>query len=150
MKERRKVNHYACTSGIKPFHMKSKLLLLIGVAAFGFNAAHASGNEPGNGKKNDINGSVTESANKKPVSEVNVTAYLLSKKEKAVTTDDVGNYAFDDLKPGTYKFVFEKLGYRKVVKEKVVIKTDETFQMNIEMIQNNDFDLVPTPFHFSD
>jgi len=76
--------------------------------------------------------------------------FLLSKKEKAITTDEDGNYAFDDLKPGTYKFVFEKLGYKKVVKEKIIIKTDESFQMNIEMIQNNDFDLVPTPFHFSD
>lgn len=130
--------------------MKSKFLLLICVAIVGFSAANATGNEPGNGKKNDINGSVTESPNKKPVSEVNVTAYLFSKKEKAVTTNEDGNYAFDDLKPGTYKFVFEKLGYKKVIKEKVVIKTDETFLMNIEMIQNNDFDLVPTPFHFSD
>ena len=130
--------------------MKSKLLLLICLAIFGFSAANATGNEPGIGKKNDINGYVTESQNKKPVSEVNVTAYLLSKKERAVTTDEEGNYAFDDLKPGTYKFVFEKLGYKKVIKEKVVIKTDEAFQMNIEMIENNDFDLVPTPFHFSD
>jgi len=130
--------------------MKSKLLLLICLAVFGFGAANATGNEPGNGKKNDINGYVTESPSKKPMSEVNVTAYLLSKKEKAITTDEDGNYAFDDLKPGTYKFVFEKLGYKKVVKEKIIIKTDESFQMNIEMIQNNDFDLVPTPFHFSD
>ena len=130
--------------------MKSKLLLLICLALFGFSVANATGNEPGIGKKNDINGYVTESQNKKPVSEVNVTAYLLSKKERAVTTDEEGNYAFDDLKPGTYKFVFEKLGYKKVIKEKVVIKTDEAFQMNIEMIENNDFDLVPTPFHFSD
>jgi len=130
--------------------MKSKLLLLICLAVFGFGAANATGNEPGNRKKNDINGYVTESPSKKPMSEVNVTAYLLSKKEKAITTDEDGNYAFDDLKPGTYKFVFEKLGYKKVVKEKIIIKTDESFQMNIEMIQNNDFDLVPTPFHFSD
>jgi hypothetical protein len=131
--------------------MKSKLLLLFCIALFGFTAAKATGTEPPcNGKKNDINGSVTESENKKPVSEVNVTAYLSLKKEKVVTTNEEGNYAFDDLKPGTYKFVFEKLGYRKIVKEKVVIKTDEAFQMNIEMIQNNDFDLVPTPFHFTD
>ena len=136
-------------ASIKPTHMKSKLLLLICIAIFGFTAAKANTTEPGIGKKNDINGSVTEE-NKKPITEVNVTAYLSSKKEKVVTTDEEGNYAFDDLKPGTYKFVFEKLGYKKVVKEKVIIKTDESFQMNIEMIQSTDFDLVPTPFHFSD
>ncbi|MBS1610492.1 MAG: carboxypeptidase regulatory-like domain-containing protein [Bacteroidetes bacterium] len=128
--------------------MKSKLLLLICMAIFGVMAAKANTIKPGIGKKNDINGSVTEE-NKKPVREVNVTAYLASRKEKVVTTNEEGNYAFDDLKPGTYKFVFEKLGYRKVVKDKVIIKTDESFQMNIEMIQNNDFDLVPTPFHFT-
>ncbi|MGC4036836.1 MAG: carboxypeptidase-like regulatory domain-containing protein [Chitinophagaceae bacterium] len=132
--------------------MKSKFLLLAVLALFGFAAAKANDCKPGGvvGKKNDINGSVTENEHKKPVSEVNVTAYLSSKKEKSVTTDVEGNYAFDDLKPGTYKFVFEKLGYKKVVKEKVIIKTDEAFQMNIEMIANNDFDLVPSPFHFTE
>jgi hypothetical protein len=130
--------------------MKSKLFLLGCLIILGATVANASGTDPKIGKRNDVNGSVIEPENKKPIKEVNVTAYLLSKKEKVVTTDEEGNYAFDDLKPGTYKFVFEKMGYKKVVKEKVLIKTDEAFQMNIEMIENNDFDLVPTPFHFSD
>ena len=137
-------------TGNKPCHMKSKLFLLISLIILGVTAANASGTDPVIGKKNDINGAVTELENRKPVREVNITAYLLAKKEKVVTTDEEGNYAFDDLKPGTYKFVFEKLGYKKVVKEKVVIKTDESFQMNIEMIENSDFDLAPSPFHFSD
>ncbi|MCW3116655.1 MAG: hypothetical protein JWM28_737 [Chitinophagaceae bacterium] len=117
----------------------------------GFSFAHAT--DPttgGNGKKNDINGSVIQLETRKPVKEVNITAYLESKKEKVVSSDDTGNYAFDDLKPGTYKFVFEKIGFKKVVKEKVRIKTDESFQLNIEMIANNDYDLAPTPLHFSD
>jgi hypothetical protein len=87
---------------------------------------------------------------KKPVKEVNITAYLDSKKEKVVSSDESGNYAFDDLKPGTYKFVFEKIGFKKVVKEKVLIKTDDSFQLNIEMIASNEYDLSPTPLHFSD
>jgi len=128
--------------------MKSKLLLLICLAVFGFGAANATGNEPGNGKKNDINGYVTESPSKKPMSEVNVTAYLLSKKEKAITTDEDGNYAFDDLKPGTYKFVFEKEGYKKVIKEKVTVKVDEGFQLDIEMLQDNTTDVMPSTSHF--
>ncbi|MEJ0104051.1 MAG: carboxypeptidase-like regulatory domain-containing protein [Bacteroidota bacterium] len=130
--------------------MKSKLFLLISLIILGVTAANASGTDPVIGKKNDINGAVTELENRKPIREVNITAYLSTKKEKVVTTDEEGNYAFDDLKPGTYKFVFEKLGYKKVVKEKVVIKTDEAFLMNIEMIENNDFDFAPSPFHFSD
>jgi hypothetical protein len=31
----------------------------------------------------------------------------------------------------------------------VVSKTDEAFQMNIEMIESNDFDIVPSPFSFA-
>lgn len=134
--------------------MKPKILLLaVGVLAFG--AAKAN-TDPGpgcsapKGKKNDMAGMVMHAENKRPLKDVNVTAYLVSKKEKAVLTDEVGSYAFEELKPGTYKFVFEKAGFRKVTKEKVVIKTNEAFQMNIEMIENKDFDLIPSPLHFSD
>jgi len=137
--------------------MKSKLFLLTIIAVLAFGASRAAGTEPVPepetgciNKKNDINGAVSSSEAKKPVKEVNVTAFLLSKKEKSVVTDENGNYAFDDLKPGTYKFVFEKIGFKKVVKDKVIIKTDEAFQMNIEMVESQDFELAPTPFHFSD
>lgn len=79
-----------------------------------------------------------------------VTAYLISKKEKTVLTGEDGTYAFDELKPGTYKFVFEKAGFKKVTKEKVVVRTDEAFQLNIEMIAEPGFDLLPSPLHFAD
>ena len=122
------------------------------MGVLGFSFAHATDPTPPDvsGKKNDINGNVMQVETKKPVKEVNITAYLDSKKEKVVSSDESGNYAFDDLKPGTYKFVFEKIGFKKVVKEKVLIKTDESFQLNIEMIASNDYDLSPTPLHFSD
>ena len=132
--------------------MKPKIYLLA-VSLLGFVAAKANtGSDPGReGKKVDeINGIIFDSENKKPLKDVTITAYFASKKEKAIQTDETGNYAFDELKPGTYKFVFEKAGYKKVTKEKVVIKTDETFQLNIEMIGSNDFEMMPSPFHFSD
>ena len=81
--------------------------------------------------------------------DVSITAILSSKKEKIVLTDEDGTFNFDELKPGTYKFIFEKAGYKKITKEKVLIKTDEAFQMNIEMIESNDFDIVPSPFSFA-
>lgn len=99
-------------------------------------------------KKDDLVGVVVNSDNKKPLKDVSVTAYSATKKEKVVVTDESGNFSFDELKPGTYKFIFEKTGFRKVTKEKVLVKTDEAFQMNIEMIESNDFDLMPSPFHF--
>ena len=71
---------------------------------------------------------------------------MVSKKEKTTATDDDGNFNFDQLKPGTYKFIFEKSGYRKVTKEKIIIKTDEAFQMNIEMMEAEEYDIMPSPF----
>ena len=131
--------------------MKQKLFLL-GFSLLGFVAAKANNTDPdpGRGRKDDVNGFVIHSENKKPIKDVSVTAYFVSKKEKILITEEDGSFSFDDLKPGTYKFVFEKAGFKKVTKEKVVIKTDEAFQLNIEMIQDNGFDLMPSPLHFTD
>ncbi len=130
--------------------MKPRILLLT-VCLLGFVLVQAS-TEPGEGKgkKDDLNGIVVNSDSKKPLKDVSVTAYLVSKKEKVVFTDEDGNFSFDELKPGTYKFIFEKSGFKKVTKEKVIVKTDEAFQLNIEMIESNDVDLMPSPFHFMD
>lgn len=129
--------------------MKPKILLLM-AGLFGFAVAKAGDNGPGDGKKDDFNGIVIHSESKKAMKDVSVTAYLVSKKEKVVLTDEDGGFSFDELKPGTYKFIFEKAGFKKITKEKVVIKADDGFQMNIEMIEKDDFDIMPSPFHFSD
>ena len=133
--------------------MKQKLFMLA-ISLLGFVAVKASGGSSGpgdeNGKKDDLNGTVVNSETKKPLKDVSVTAILISKKEKVVVTEEDGGYAFDELKPGTYKFVFEKAGFKKITKEKVVIKTDEAFQLNIEMIEQNDFDIMPSTLHFSE
>ncbi|MBN8674968.1 MAG: carboxypeptidase regulatory-like domain-containing protein [Chitinophagales bacterium] len=134
--------------------MKPKVILLA-VGLLGFVAAKANGDDPGvgtcqKGKKDDLNGTVIHSDSKKPLKDVSVTAFLVSKKEKIVLTNEEGGFAFDELKPGTYKFVFEKAGFKKVTKEKIVVKTDEAFQLNIEMIESGSYDLMPSPFHFSD
>lgn len=128
--------------------MKQKFFLLV-ISLLGFAMAKANVvvPDPGEGKKDDINGTVIHSENKKPLEGVCVTAVLISKKEKIVLTEEDGGYSFDELKPGTYKFVFEKAGFRKITKEKVVIKTDEAFQLNIEMIELSDFEIMPSPFN---
>ena len=135
--------------------MKFRILLMT-LFLFIFVAAKANTDpEPSNtclkGKKENLIGTVIHSDNKKPLKDVNVTAYLVSKKEKTIVTDEEGAFAFGELKPGVYKLVFEKAGYKKITKEKVVIKTDEAFQLNIEMIeQAGGFDLLPSPLHFTD
>ena len=125
--------------------MKPKFLLLISFFVLGSFIAKAN-TDPG--KKDDIMGSVIGADGKKPLKDVCITAYLLSKKEKVVITDGTGAYSFDDLKPGVYKFVFEKDGYKKVIKEKVTVKVDEGFQLDIEMLQDNTTDVMPSTSHF--
>jgi hypothetical protein len=127
--------------------MKPKTLLLIATFILGSLVIKASNNDPGLGKKEDILGMVMNAEGKKPLKDVSITAYLSSKKEKVVITDITGAYAFDDLKPGIYKFVFEKEGYKKVVKEKIAVKVDEAFQLDIEMLEDN-VDVMPSPSHF--
>lgn len=129
--------------------MKQKLIMLA-ISLMGFAVAKAGDigpGGPGDGKKDDLNGTVLHSETKKPMKDVTVTAYLVSKKEKVEFTDEEGSFSFDELKPGTYKFIFEKAGFRKITKEKVVIKTDEAFQLNIEMIELSDFEIMPSPFN---
>ena len=131
--------------------MRSKIFLLA-VSILGFVVSKANTNDPGDGKgkKDDVNGTVVFLESKKPIKDVSITAYLSSKKEKTVLTDEDGNFAFDELKPGTYKFIFEKAGLKRITKDKVVVKTDEAFQLKIEMIENEEFDIMPSPFHFSE
>src|SRR3954462_9503045 len=102
--------------------MKLKLLLLTMVCCAGSFLANAkSTGTPGqegageDNKKNDIAGGVIHSDTKKPLGNVSVTVYSATKKEKVVITDASGNYSFNELKAGTYKLVFEKNGFKKVV-----------------------------------
>ena len=133
--------------------MKQRILLLFAICTLGCLQSKAGNcTKPGNPGKsiNEVAGNIVDGDSKKPLREVTVTAYSLNKKEKFVLTDEYGRFEFDELKTGVYKIVFEKEGYRKVVKEKVSVKTDETFQMRIEMIEADGFDLMPSPFQFFD
>ena len=132
--------------------MKKISLLLIAICTLACLQSKATGIGPGNPGKsiNEVAGNIFDSDSKKPIGEVTVTAYSANKKEKFVITDEFGRFEFDELKTGVYKLVFEKVGYRKVVREKIAVKTDETYQMRIEMIEADGFDLMPSPFQFFD
>src|SRR5262245_14424570 len=114
--------------------MKHRFLLLIAIVTMGCLQSKATGIDPRNppGKNiNEVAGNIVDGDSKKPLGEVTITAYSANKKEKFVISDEFGRFEFDELKTGIYKLVFEKVGYRKVVREKVNVKTDETFQMRI-------------------
>ena len=135
--------------------MKHRILLLIAICTMVCLQSRANGSDPGNpgnpGKSiNEVAGNILDSESKKPLGEVTITAYSANKKEKFVISDEYGRFEFDELKTGIYKLVFEKVGYRKVVREKISVKTDETFQMRIEMIEADGYDLMPSPFQFFD
>lgn len=132
--------------------MKNKLLLLLVIFLLGKTVSVYANN---NGKKDkkedpDISGSITFVETGKPLKDVNVTAYSVSKKEKVALSDVNGNFSLIDLKPGIYKFVFQKDGFQKVIREKIVLKTNEDFQLNIQMEEDESlFDLTPSPMRFA-
>ncbi|MDQ3843209.1 MAG: carboxypeptidase-like regulatory domain-containing protein [Bacteroidota bacterium] len=132
--------------------MKVRSVLLICILIFASCMARANNTSPGNGeetnKKSDILGVVIQSETRKPLSNVSITAYSSSRKEKIVVTNERGQYNFDDLKGGTYKLVFEKDGFKKVTRDKVVIRTDEAVQIDILMEEHVTFDFMPGPFNF--
>ncbi len=133
--------------------MKYKLLLLsfsTVLISLGAKAGTTPGDDIETIRKQDVVGGVYDNNSKKPLSNVSVTAYLVSKKEKTVLTDSNGNYSFDDLKPGTYKFVFEKEGFKKQSKEKIIVRVDEAFQLNVSMDEHSNFDFMPGPSQFFD
>ena len=127
---------------------KSTLLLIVLLLAGIFSYA-------GNGGKDrkedpDMLGNVIHADNRKPIKDVSVTAYSNSHKEKVVMSDANGNFNLIDLKPGVYKFVFEKDGFRRVVREKIILKTNEDYQLNVEMNEDEVLpDLMPSTLHFA-
>jgi Carboxypeptidase regulatory-like domain len=86
----------------------------------------------------------------KPLKDVSITAYSNSKKEKTVVSNASGGFSLADLKPGVYRFVFQKEGLEKVVRDKIVVKANEDYQLTIRMFdEENMFDLMPSPLRFS-
>src|SRR5688500_4400454 len=87
----------------KLVNMKHKFLLLTIIGVMGCVFANASGIDsiegPGKGV-DEMNGNVLDAETKKPLKEVTITAYVVSRKEKYVLSDELGRYGFEDLKPG--------------------------------------------------
>jgi len=130
--------------------MKSKILSILSFLIIISCTAKANAGKCEHLKKKEIVGSVYHQNSKKPLANVTVTAYFANKKEKVATSDANGNYSFDELRPGLYKFTFEKNGYKKQVKEKTVIRADEEMELNIYLEEHTSFDFMPGPGHFID
>ena len=95
-----------------------------------------------------IMGAVRQSGSNRPLRDVTVSVYEDQQlRLKATITDEEGNFGISALKPGTYKIVFQKDGYRKQVREKVVVKTEGGIRLDVEM-EESTYELSPSPFHF--
>jgi hypothetical protein len=95
-----------------------------------------------------VSGSVRHAGNDKPLKEVQITVFEESNvKSRTVMTDEEGVFGLSSLRPGTYKIVFQKDGFRKVVREKVTVKPDVGIRLDIEM-EEIPYELGPSPFHF--
>jgi len=88
----------------------------------------------------EVAGRVIDADTKKPIKEVTITVLHTVTKEQSVLTNTGGQYAFGELKPGTYKITFQAEGYKKIVKEKIVVKPNSTVLMNIEMLAEDDIE----------
>ncbi|MGV3528465.1 MAG: carboxypeptidase-like regulatory domain-containing protein [Flavisolibacter sp.] len=66
-----------------------------------------------------------------------------TKEKKQVTTSADGSYYFDNLKTGNYKVIFEKDGYKSLIKDTVFIREDENFQISVELTKSEPFRLIP-------
>jgi hypothetical protein len=130
--------------------MKNKYFILLLVCLVATLAGFANTGSKDKKEDPDMMGSITFTETGKPLKDVNVTAYSATRKEKVAVSDVNGNFSLVDLKPGVYKFVFQKDGYQKVVKEKIVMKTNEDYQLNIQMAEDEAiFDLMPSPLRFT-
>jgi hypothetical protein len=98
-----------------------------------------------------VSGIIMDMGSKKPLKDVNITAVLNSRKEKTALTDVNGEYRFIMLKPGTYKLVFEKEGYKKVIRDSIAVKDKTTLRINIEMSGPTGFsERGPSAWYFFD
>ncbi len=130
--------------------MNSKFFSIISFLIIISCTAKANTGRGENLNKKEIVGSVYHQNSKKPLANVTVTAYLANKKEKVATSDANGNYSFDELRPGIYKFTFEKNGFKKQVKDRTIVRADEEMELNIYLEEHTSFDFMPGPGHFID
>lgn len=130
--------------------MKFKLLLLTVCTVLSFVAFANHQPQSNQCRKTDIAGGVIQAQTKKPLGNVTVTAYVSDKKEKVAFTDNNGNYSFNELRPGTYKFVFEKDGFKKLTKEKITIRPEGGCQLNVEMRHEKGFEIMPGQLIFTE
>lgn len=130
--------------------MKRLHLLLVMVM---FNSVAALAALPRGHSSSNLFGTVTDNYDR-PVADVIIKAIPESTPHETVTvlSNRNGSYKMPLLKPGVYLMVYEKDGYKKLVKEKVTVQQDAFVKaLNVEIVLLPRFsERGPSVWHFFD
>lgn len=80
--------------------------------------------------KGNIKGKVVDLETQAPLIGVNI---LIKGTNIGTTTDENGEYFFENLKTGTYAISFSYLGYETSTKTDIIVKSDRTIFLNVEL-----------------
>ncbi len=83
-----------------------------------------------NTPKGNLKGKVVDADNLRSLIGVNI---IVKDKNIGASSDENGNYAIENLKVGTYAVVFSYLGYETVTKTDIIVKSDRTTFLNVEL-----------------
>jgi outer membrane receptor protein involved in Fe transport len=81
--------------------------------------------------KGNLEGKVTDKNTKSPLIGVNIFNHA---KEIGTTTDEKGQFIFNNIPVGTYTIQFSYIGYEIVTKTDVIIKSMRTTYLNVDML----------------
>jgi outer membrane receptor protein involved in Fe transport len=82
-----------------------------------------------------LTGTVVDAADKKPASDVVVTATSpASPGEQVVVTDSSGYFRIPDLPSGVYSLRFEKDGYKPYSHDGIALRSDSTLRVNADLL----------------
>lgn len=111
--------------------MKKLLIaaILVCLAHVGFASAGTNSNSSA-----AVTGTVVDATTKKPLADVTIVAVNGSNKSEVVTTNAQGQFRISTLATGTYTIKLSKDDYKSQEKKDVVVKTDNTARVSIEMV----------------
>lgn len=111
--------------------MKKLLIaaILVCLAHVGFASAGTNSNSSA-----AVTGTVVDATTKKPLADVTIVAVNGSNKSEVVTTNAQGQFRIHSLANGTYTIKLSKDDYKNQEKKEIVVKTDNTTRVTIEMV----------------
>jgi hypothetical protein len=82
----------------------------------------------------NLKGEISESGTKTPLAGVNI---FIKNSNIGTSSNESGAYLIDGLPVGTYHVVYSYIGFEKVIKTDVIIRSNRTTFLNIEMTASN-------------